>query len=44
MIHWGLVAGLSFSEMRDMPPGMIIDQYIWRRQYDDEMHGVKRED
>jgi len=26
-----------------MTPGMIVDMYIWRRQYDDEQHGIKRE-
>jgi len=29
--------------MQDMTPGMIVDMYIWRRQYDDEQHGIKRE-
>lgn len=43
MIHWGLVAGLTFEEMHDMPPGMILDLYVWRRAYDDEQHGIKRE-
>ena len=43
MIHWGLTAGLSFTEMKDMSPGMIIDMYIWRRAYDDQQHGIKRE-
>lgn len=43
MIHWGLTAGLTFSEMRDMEPGFILDQYIWRRCYDDEQHGIRRE-
>lgn len=43
MIHYGLVAGLSFHEMHDMAPGMILDLYAWRRQYDDQQHGIKRE-
>ena len=43
MIHWGLIAGLTFTEMQEMPPGMIIDLYIWRRTYDDTQHGLKRE-
>ena len=29
--------------MQDMPPGMIIDLYVWRRTYDDEQHGIRRE-
>lgn len=43
MIHYGLVAGLAFSEMGEMPPGMIVDFYIWRRTYDDQQHGIRRE-
>ena len=43
MIHWGLVAGLTFTEMRHMTPGFIVDQYVWRRCYDDEQHGIRRE-
>lgn len=43
MIHWGLVAGLTYTEMGEMSPGMIVDLYIWRRTYDDQQHGIKRE-
>ena len=43
MIHWGLVAGLTYTEMGEMTPGMIVDMYIWRRKYDDQQHGIKRE-
>lgn len=43
MIHWGLTAGLTYTEMGDMPPGMILDLFIWRRAYDDEQSGIKRE-
>ena len=43
MIHWGLVAGLTYSEMCEMSPGMIVDMYIWRRAYDAQQHGIRRE-
>ena len=43
MIHWGLVAGLTYTEMQDMGPGMILDMYIWKRKYDDQQHGIRRE-
>ena len=43
VIHWGLVAGLTYTEMGEMSPGMILDQYIWMRAYHDEQHGIKRE-
>lgn len=43
MIHWGLVAGLTYNDMQEMGPGMILDLYIWRRSYDDDIHGIRRE-
>ncbi len=43
MIHWGLVAGLTYTEMGEMSPGMILDEYIWMRACHDEQHGIKRE-
>jgi hypothetical protein len=29
--------------MQDMPPGLILDLFIFRRNYDDVEHGVTRE-
>ena len=43
MIHWGLVAGLTYSEMQEMTPGMIVDFYVWRRAYDDRLHRMIRD-
>lgn len=43
MISFGLTAGLSYSEMRRMPPGQIIDLYFYRQAYDDQQHGIRRE-
>lgn len=39
---WGLIAGLAYTDMRDMTPGFILDCYILRRNYDDMMHGIQR--
>ena len=39
---WGLIAGVSYTEQRDMPPGKLLDLYVLRRAYDDEQHGLKR--
>jgi hypothetical protein len=25
-----------------MNPGAVFDAYLWRREYDDEQHGLKR--
>lgn len=42
IISWGLIAGLTYTEMQDMTPGFLLDQYIYRRNYDDQMHGIQR--
>lgn len=42
IISWGLIAGLRYTEMESMQPGMILDEFIFRRDYDDQMHGIKR--
>jgi len=28
--------------MQDMPPGMVIDLFIYRRGYDEALHGIQR--
>lgn len=43
MIHYGLVAGLAFSEMGALAPGLICDLFVLRQRYDDQQHGIKRE-
>lgn len=37
----GLIAGLTYTEMRHMFPGFILDQYIWRSKYDAAMAAPK---
>ena len=37
-----MIAGLSYSETRRAAPGLIVDLYIYRRDYDDAEHGIKR--
>ena len=39
----GLVAGLAYTEMMRMQPGLVMDLYIMRRDYDDIEHGIQRE-
>ena len=41
---WGLIAGVSITEQRDVRPGLLLDLYVMRRAYDDEQHGIKRGD
>lgn len=42
IVSWGLIAGLTYTEMQGMQPGFILDAFILRRNYDDQMHGIKR--
>lgn len=42
IVAWGLIAGLTYTEMKDMAPGFIMDSFILRRNYDDQMHGIRR--
>ena len=42
IIHYGLVAGLAYSEMWALVPGLICDLYVLRQGYDDQQHGIKR--
>lgn len=28
--------------MQEMTPGFVLDMFILRRNYDDQMHGIKR--
>lgn len=42
IIHYGLTAGLLFSDMHTMPPGVVCDLFIMRMRYDDQEHGIRR--
>ena len=44
IISYGLIAGLTYTEMMDMQPGFVIDCYVFRQNYDDVLHGIKRGD
>lgn len=39
---YGLIAGLRTGEMMRMAPGLIMDLFIYRRNYDDMEHGISR--
>ena len=39
----GLTAGLGMTEINRMKPGAVLDLFIYRRNYDDVMHGIVRE-
>lgn len=42
VVSWGLVAGLTVDEIHRMKPGQVMDLYIYRRNYDDQQHGIVR--
>ena len=39
---WGLIAGVSLTEMQALRPGFLLDLFVARRAYDDEQHGITR--
>ncbi len=43
VVSWGLIAGLRVEEIHRMRPGAVMDLYIYRRNYDDTQHGIRRE-
>lgn len=44
LISWGLIAGLTYQDMRGMAPGLVLDLFIRRRDYDYTLHGIQRGD
>lgn len=42
MLAYGLIAGLTVPDMRHMLPGMVLDLFVYRRQYDDVEHRIVR--
>ena len=42
VVSWGLIAGLRIDEIHRMRPGAVMDLYIYRRNYDETMHGIMR--
>ena len=37
-----MVAGLTLDEIMHTPPGMVIDLFLYRRDYDDQLHRLTR--
>ena len=42
VVSYGMIAGLSLDEIMRTPPGMVIDLYLYRRDYDDQQHRLMR--
>lgn len=43
VVSFGLIAGLRVEEIHRMRPGAVLDLFIYRRNYDDIQHGIRRE-
>ena len=41
LISYGLAAGLSYAETMRLQPGMVTDLFLYRREYDGALHGIK---
>lgn len=39
---FGLIAGVGLTEMERLTPGFLCDLFLYRRRYDDQLHGVTR--
>lgn len=44
MTAWGLIAGVGYTEQQELTPGYLCDLFVLRRAYDDEQHGILREE
>lgn len=42
IVSYGMIAGLTYPEVMRTPPGMIMDLYLYRREYDDQQNGITR--
>ena len=42
VVSWGLIAGLRVEEINRMQPGAVMDLFIYRQNYDDQQHGIRR--
>ena len=42
VVSLGLIAGLTLPEINRMKPGAVMDLFIYRRNYDDQQHGIMR--
>ncbi len=38
-----MIAGASLTEQKELEPGYLCDLFVLRRAYDDEQHGIRRE-
>lgn len=42
VVSCGMIAGLNLDQIHRMKPGEVLDLYVYRRNYDDIQHGIRR--
>jgi len=42
VVSYGLIAGLRVEEIHRMRPGAVLDLFVYRRNYDDQQHYIRR--
>lgn len=42
LIGCGLIAGMTLKEIMRAAPGFVMDMYLYKQDYDDVMHGIRR--
>lgn len=42
LISCGLIAGMTMKEIMSAAPGFVMDMYLYRQDYDDVMHDIRR--
>ena len=38
-----MIAGLSYEQIMRSAPGLVMDLFLYRRDYDDQLHGIIRQ-
>ena len=41
VLSYALAAGMSLNDCKGRTPGFVIDMFLYRRQYDFLLHGLK---
>ena len=44
IVSWGLIAGITYTEMQDLTPGFLLDEFVMHRQFAENMLGASRGD
>ena len=42
LLGYAMQVGMTEPQAWAANPGRILDLFLWKREYDDEQHGIKR--